>query len=205
MSSMVVSHVLLWVAVVGLAVLVLALLRQIGLLHDRVAPAGALMGAEEPRVGEHAPAFELRDWLGRPTRVGGIDPAGKRTLLLFTSPTCPVCKELLPVARSLRDAETGLRLVVASDGTRDEHAPFVERHRLESEHYVLSEALGRSYQIARLPHAVLLDAEGVVRARGLVNSREHLESLLEADARGVSSIQEYAAGPDPKGTGRQVA
>jgi hypothetical protein len=31
----------------------------------------------------------------------------------------------------------------------------------------------------------------VVRSKGLVNSREHLESLLEADERGVASIQDY--------------
>jgi hypothetical protein len=40
---------------------------------------------------------------------------------------------------------------------------------------------------------VLYDAEGVLRARGLVNSREHLESLFEAEQRGVASIQEFLA------------
>ena len=40
---------------------------------------------------------------------------------------------------------------------------------------------------------MLLDAGGVVRARGLVNTREHLESLFEADERGVGSVQEFLA------------
>jgi len=31
----------------------------------------------------------------------------------------------------------------------------------------------------------------VIRARGLVNTREHLESLFEAMERGVGSVQEY--------------
>jgi len=31
-----------------------------------------------------------------------------------------------------------------------------------------------------------------VRAKGLVNTREHLESLLEATERGLASIQEWA-------------
>jgi len=39
--------------------------------------------------------------------------------------------------------------------------------------------------------AVLIDGDGVVRARGLVNTREHLESLFEARAQGVASVQEY--------------
>jgi hypothetical protein len=31
-----------------------------------------------------------------------------------------------------------------------------------------------------------------VRAHGIVNSREHLESLVEARDRGVASIQDFA-------------
>ena len=38
---------------------------------------------------------------------------------------------------------------------------------------------------AAVPYAVLLDAAGTIRSKGLVNTREHLESLLEADALGV--------------------
>ena len=37
----------------------------------------------------------------------------------------------------------------------------------------------------------LIDEEGIVAAQGLVNTREHLESLFEAQRRGVASIQEY--------------
>jgi methylamine dehydrogenase accessory protein MauD len=138
--------------------------------------------------------LEVPDLAGRPVRVGGSEPSGARTLLLFVGPGCPVCKALLPAARSLRDAEGGrLRLVLASDGPPAEHAAFVREQGLAGESYVLSTELGLLYQVGRLPHAVLLDAEGVVRARGLVNSREHLESLCEAEARGVASVQEYLA------------
>ena len=41
--------------------------------------------------------------------------------------------------------------------------------------------------------AVLIDAEGIIRAKGLVNTREHLESLFEAKERGVASLQEHLA------------
>ena len=36
-----------------------------------------------------------------------------------------------------------------------------------------------------------MDAQGVLRARGIVNSREHLESLFEAKRLGLASIQDY--------------
>jgi hypothetical protein len=35
--------------------------------------------------------------------------------------------------------------------------------------------------------------DGVVRAKGLVNSREQIESLLEAQELGVASLQDYLA------------
>ena len=48
--------------------------------------------------------------------------------------------------------------------------------------------------MSRLPFAALIDEQGVLRARGLVNSREHLESLFEAKRLGVASLQEYFSG-----------
>jgi methylamine dehydrogenase accessory protein MauD len=198
-DALLVSHALLWALVVLLAVVVAALARQIGVLHERVSPAGALLGREGPRPGEAAPVLDLEDWTGRSLRLGAPDPAGASTLLLFVSPDCPICKVVLPVARSLRAAEPGgLRLVVASDGERARHEAFVREQRLERESYVLSSALGLAWQVPRLPYAALIDAQGTVRARGLVNTREHLESLLEARERGVASIQEYLARRDAR-------
>jgi methylamine dehydrogenase accessory protein MauD len=187
-DALIVSNALLWIVVVVLSGVVLALLRQVGVLHERVAPAGALVGRGGPRVGEPAPVLEVEDWSGRRLRVGGAGDAS--TLVCFLSPGCPVCKTLLPVLRSVAAAEAA-RLVFASDGARAEHEAFVRAHGLEREAYVLSAALGLAYQVGRLPYAVLLDAEGIVRARGLVNTREHLESLFEAKERGVASLQEY--------------
>ena len=193
-QALLVSNALLWAIVVVLAGIVLALVRQIGILHERVAPAGALVGGEGPRAGERAPELLLADLSGRPVRIGGADPGGADTLLLFVSPSCPVCHAVLPAARSLRDAARGaLRLVLASDGPLPEHAEFVRERGLRGETYVVSAELGRRYRVGSLPHAVLLDAAGVVRARGLVNSREHLESLFEAKRLGVASLQEYFA------------
>jgi methylamine dehydrogenase accessory protein MauD len=67
----------------------------------------------------------------------------------------------------------------------------VREAALDAERYVLSRELGLDYQVPRLPYAVLIDGAGTVRARGLVNTREHLESLFEARHQGVASVQEY--------------
>lgn len=202
-DALIVSNLLLWVLVIVLAAVVLALVRQIGVLHERVAPAGALMQAAGPKPGEAAPILELTDWSGRSQRVGGPDEAGRSTLLFFTSPTCPVCKSLLPVLDSVRaDEGRRLRVLLASDGPRNEHEEFVREQRLERYPYLLSTELGLAYQVRQLPYAVLIDGEGTIRAAGLVNTREHLESLFEAMERRTSSVQEFL---ETERAGRRVA
>lgn len=192
LDALIISNIVLWIAVIALSVLVLAVVRQIGVLHERVAPAGALMGSQGPRVGEAAPVMKMNDWSGALVTVGGAVTDGKSTLLFFLSPTCPVCKTLLPVLDSVARAEQRwLRLVFASDGPRAEHEAFVGEHHLDARPYLLSTQLGLVYQVGKLPHAVLIDAAGVLRAKGLVNTREHIESLFEAMERGVGSVQEY--------------
>lgn len=191
-TALVVSNLLLWVAVLALAAVVFALMRQIGVLHERVAPAGALMTGGGPEVGDPAPVLELEDWDGVRRRLGGASDDGASTLLLFVSPTCPVCKTVLSIALALQRSEgESLRLVLASDGAREEHQAFVERSVPSGVPYLLSTDLGLSYRVGKLPYAVLIDAEGVLRARGLVNTREHLESLIEAQRLGVPSLQQY--------------
>jgi methylamine dehydrogenase accessory protein MauD len=98
---------------------------------------------------------------------------------------------MLPAVKSLLARESGVDLVFASDGDLDAQRAFIAREKLEAHPYLLSPELGLAYQIGKLPYAVLIDAEGVIRAKGLINTREHLESLFEAQARGVASLQEY--------------
>jgi methylamine dehydrogenase accessory protein MauD len=187
-----VSNVLLWIALVVLALVVLALVRQIGLLHERVLPVGALMTAQGPRVGEAAPVLAVTDLAGRELRLGGDDESGRATLLVFVSPTCPVCKTLLPIAFDVAGAAVPpARVVLASDGEPQEHRAFVARAGIADAPYVLSSALGIAYQVGKLPYAALIDAHGTLRAKGLVNTREHLESLFEAARLGVASMQEF--------------
>lgn len=191
-DALIVSNLVLWLLVVGLALVVFALTRQIGLLHERIAPVGALVPQSKIRVGDDAPVLELDDVRGRSVRVGGASEDGARTLLFFLSPTCPVCETLLPtVERVARIEVPRVRVVLASDGEPGPHLAFIEDKRLAHLPYVLSAPLGMAYGVAKLPFAVLIDEYGVVAAQGLVNTREHLESLFEAHREGVASVQEY--------------
>ena len=50
------------------------------------------------------------------------------------------------------------------------------------------------FRSSRLPYAVLLNRQGVVVAKGLVNSREQLDSLLNAQDMNAPTIQHYLNG-----------
>lgn len=192
LHALIVSNLLLWVLLVGLAAVVVALVRQIGVLHERIAPAGALLLKKGLKIGQPVPAMALTDLSGRSIRIGTLSDRGRSTLLVFLSPSCPVCKVLLPVLKSSRAGESNwLELILASDGSEDEHRRFVAANGLREIPYVLSTELGMSFQVERLPFAAVIDEDGILRARGLINSREHLESLFEAKRLGVASLQEF--------------
>jgi len=191
-NTLVISNIVLWVLVLVLVAVVFALVRQVGVLYERVAPAGALMTGTGLKTGEKAPVFDLQTLSGKALRIGGERSDGKSTLLFFLSPSCPVCKALIPVLQAMRKSEAAwLEIVLASDGDEGEHRAWLQRNKLESWPYVLSPQLGMVMQVAKLPFAALIDEQGVLCARGLVNSREHIESLFEAREQGVASIQEY--------------
>lgn len=191
-TALVVSNGVLWLMVVALAVTVFALMRQIGVMHERIAPVGALMLGKGLIVGDPAPVLSAADLSGRELVIGGARNDRRSTLLVFVSPTCPVCKSLVPVLQSSRLSERDwLEIVLASDGNGEDQRRYIAAQGLSAFPFVNSGSLGMTYQVSRLPFAALIDADGVLRARGIVNSREHLESLFEAKRLGVGSIQEY--------------
>ena len=174
----------------GLAVLLFGLARQVGILHERVAPMGAMASDQGLSVGEMSPQLAVATLAGDRLVLGGASALERSRLLLFVSPTCPVCKKLLPIARSFAHAER-LDVVLIGDGDDAEQRSMIREFGLEGVPYINSPQVGMTFHVGKLPYAVLLDAAGVIRAKGLVNNREHLESLLIAEETGFGTIQAY--------------
>ncbi len=188
-----ISNAILWVLLLGVIVALWALARQVGILYERVAPMGALITDAGPKLGEAAPKFELPALNGAAIAIGGQRQLSQ--LLFFLSPTCPVCKKLLPILKSASQAERGwLQVVLASDGEATQHLAFYRDAKLTEFPYVLSSDLGMTYRVSRLPYAVLIDESGAIRAKGMINNREQLESLFNAKEMGVGSVQDFLAG-----------
>src|SRR5262249_60284682 len=95
-EALLVSNALLWIALLALAAVVLALVRQIGGLHERVAPAGAPVMGDGPKVGELAPRFAGDDLFGGAGEIGGAGGPGADTPPPFGSPRRPAGPPPLP-------------------------------------------------------------------------------------------------------------
>jgi len=189
-TSTTVALGLLWVVVLCLSVAVLVLARQVGILHERLAPAGALMSAAGPGVGEHSPQLEVHAVGGSAITIGRKLADGKTLLMLFVSQTCPICKKLIPIAVDFAKSER-LEVLFVGDAEAAEQRKLIAAFGLDENRFVNGPEIGMAYRVDKLPYAVLLDDNGVIVAKGLVNSREHFESLIIAKETGFASLQSY--------------
>jgi thiol-disulfide isomerase/thioredoxin len=152
----------MWIAIgvalaacAGLAVAVLGLAREVGMLRLQLGTQGALeITGEGPDIGSIAPGLSAR------ISQNGADFG----LAVFTSEGCGICQTLAP---AIENVAQDPRVAV---GVFDEVA--------EAE-------LWRSLEIPGSPFALALDREGTVLAKGTFNNLAQLESVLAtAERRG---------------------
>jgi peroxiredoxin len=150
---------------------------QLPLLHPTAGHAAQEEEEEDepegPKVGEPAPDFKLPDLEGQ--HIGLEDFRGEETLVVFFSPECGFCLEMLPdLKESVAATPDGaLKLLVVSDGTVEENEAmgFGSPVVLEDDTYAVGEAFG----VTGTPSAVLVDAEGRIASEMALGSGEVLE------------------------------
>lgn len=181
------SYVVLWLLVLVLCAIVVALARQIGTLHLRLGPRGALeVDHEGPPLGQAPPPVELVDTSGRKVTIGG---PGEAQMILFVSPGCRTCDAVLPGVPAVA-AGAGLTPYVVTDLSPEEtRYQFADRE--VDAPLLAGAALARRYEVPGTPYAVVLDPLGIVRAKGTVNNLEQMEGLVDTSvARAHRPLQE---------------
>lgn len=162
------------------------------MLYERIAPAGALMIGQALEVGTQAPQMRVPDINSSDEISIAHEHADKSQLLFFLSPDCPVCKTLLPIIKSVRNTEKRwLDIVLATDYDPEQTEMFIVERDLKAFAFANSRSLGQSYGVAKLPYGVLIDEKGIISSMGLINSREHFESLFIAKETNTPSLQSY--------------
>ena len=169
------SYIALWAVVLFQGVVIFLLLRQLGVMYLGRAQGVAGDGLA---LGQRAPDFTVPDLEGR--SVSLADFRGRPLLLIFGSPNCAPCRQLIPDLNLFaHERREELRVLFLSRGEME------ESRRLAGELDVQvpvathpDDALPDRYRARVTPFAFLIDGEGVIRAKGLTNNREHLELLL---------------------------
>lgn len=137
----------------GLAVALLALAREVGMLRLRLGPSSALEIAEEgPALFSHSGVIDRFR----------IDPETALALAVFVSDGCHVCHSLEPSIRML-----------AGD-------PLIA---VESFEEVADTGVWTALEIPGSPFAVALGRDGTVFAKGTFNNLAQLESVLATAER----------------------
>jgi len=133
--------------------------------HEETAPAG-------PKVGEPAPEIRLRDLEGK--HVSLEDFRGEETLVLFCSPGCGFCQEMMPDLKEWEAAppESAPKLLVVSDETVEENkAMGISSPVVLDDTYAVWDA----FDVSGTPSAVLVDAEGRIASEMALGALAVLE------------------------------
>ena len=169
------SYVVLWAVVLFQGVVIFVVLRQLGIIYLGTAQGVARDGIA---AGQRAPDFTLPDLAGR--LVSLADFRGRSLLLVFGSTSCAPCRGLVPDLNELaRTREADLSALFLIRGELAEVRRFVDELDVQVPVALHSdEELPEKYKARVTPFAFVIDGEGIVRAKGLANNREHLDMLL---------------------------
>ncbi|HEX2235233.1 MAG TPA: hypothetical protein VHK89_03055 [Actinomycetota bacterium] len=179
------SYIVLWLVVAALCAVVVALARQIGTLHLRLGPRGALeMDDEGPPLGEAPQLVAARAAAtGESVSLGG---PGRARLLLFASPGCMVCEQVLPGLGALGRRAGMAAFVVSQLDVEEANASFTG---VGGRTPVLAAPDAfLSWSIPGTPYVVVLDESGSVRAKGTPNNLEQMEGLVDSARRRMAGV-----------------
>jgi methylamine dehydrogenase accessory protein MauD len=193
-TFLLISSIVLWVFVLLLAFLLLGALRNQGLLSWQVeqlkATAPTRLGRSGLRLGKKAPDFTLLSIAGG--EVSLHDFGGRKVLLVFTQTACSPCRAVMPELNRLPD--DGLQVLVVNNGdikrTRAWAAEVSPRFPILVQE---GPSLSRRYEVFATPFAFLINEQGVIVSKGIVNTGQHIRFVLSgAGQKGQPAEDELA-------------
>jgi hypothetical protein len=176
-NTWIVAFSLLAVLVGVETVLLLAVMRQIGVLSMRIKPIPALVDDEAGPT----PGTVLADVpLEAAANADGLRPfARERSLVFFVSPTCSLCASLLKPLAAVRKTYPDLDVFLAAEEEPNRAADYARRSRTSLPVFVAPD-LFRAWEIEGTPFALIADRERRILRSGVVNNLEQLEVLIES-------------------------
>lgn len=177
-------------ALVVLAVVVLSLARQVGILHERLSPAGMTRAREGIRVGEPLPTMALKGLSGIEVDLAQPDDID-RVALLFVAADCPICRSVLPAfEQALIDTggNGSTEGYWVADGLQmADYDAYCEEYRIDPARFIVSQELGLVLGIRQIPALVLVDRDRKLLALEVLNGPKQVERLFATQAASPTS------------------
>lgn len=180
-----VSYVALWVLVIVLALVVLATLREIGIMrHGAPERRGLPRPAQDgPPLSSVMPELVLNCVNGYEPVVLGRAAAGIPTLVVFLSPMCEGCQLVVDGLNAVAGgAGERLRTVVVLRGQQDQAVrAFLNIFPLRTPVALdVGESVTTTFDTHHVPFALLYDASNCLLRKGSVSDEAELMDLIGA-------------------------
>ncbi len=184
------------------------LMTRAGLVSALLVAGLAMPASAQVQIGQEAPDFTLSDTQGRPIRL--FDFRGKAVVLEWVNPGCPFVRKHyesgnLPASQQTARGQGVVWLAISSTArsSGDYLAPGAlqawMQGRKAAVHATLMDdegKLGRAYGARTTPHMYLIDAQGLLRYAGAIDSKPTANPADIATARNYvnQALAELLAG-----------
>lgn len=169
------SYAALWVLVVLHSVVLLGVVRIVYQLQQ----PGAVPDDGRLRSGEEAPAFSGVDLAG--AAINSTDFAGRQKLLLFISPDCPGCSQILERDADYLKHKAQRNLIVICRDTRERCDRLAEQYELDVPIIAdEDQRITQLYGVSTFPTAVTINADDRVLSYGHPHPEELVQMLEKA-------------------------
>ncbi len=189
------AFTLLTILVLLNSVVLVATMRQVGVLHLRVRPVGHGQ-IEGPGVGQHLRTLPFNEVPGVPCLVA----KAPILILAYVTPGCDACDLLLPVLHGFDRSKPHdlLDIALVTDATIDDAQFYAEKHAVKLP-MLRHDDLAAHFAIPGSPYVLALrrseSGKLVVLAGGVVNTMEQLEDLVDSAQDNVRALAAQGLGP----------
>lgn len=174
MDIFTVSYLALWLMVIAEGAALVLALRALGNLYLGTRAAIERDGLS---INSKAPVFSALTLQGR--TINSRDFPRRWSVLIFVLPTCRICREMLPDLDAFAQQvspDIGTYVLVRGDPeTAEELAGRAPRIEVLA---ITDRVAARLYRARVSPYVTVVDPDGVVRAKGVVDRIDHVAHLL---------------------------
>ena len=167
-----ISYIILWILFVPLLLLNLVLFRQLGIMVMGTARgvnnSGIPVGNKIPNISTYT---RINNEIWEPSMLDK-----EPTLVFFGSPHCAECKEIMPELDGV-ESKYGVKTLIILLTDLETANNYVTNNNIKTTTIVGPSNIAEDFDIVGTPFAYGVNKDGVITGKGLINSREQLESI----------------------------